>query len=1034
MTELVARVEAPSSGTRSSTDGGVLVIGGGIAGVQAALDLAEAGVRAYIVERRPSIGGVMAQLDKTFPTNDCSMCILAPKLVEAGRHPRITLLTNSEVVGLDGREGAFVAHVVRHPRYVDESKCVGCGRCAEKCPIKVPNEFNQGMDERKAIFVQFPQAVPLKYAIDPTRCLFFTKGKCRACEKACQAGAIAFDQKEELLEIGVGSVIVATGADTFDPSALGEYGYGKYANVVTSLELERMINASGPTGGRIVRPSDGKVPRRVAFIQCVGSRDSRSNSYCSSVCCMYAMKEAIVAQEHAKGIEEMRIFYMDVRASGKEFEDYYRRARSMGNVSFTRSRVALVTESPATKDLLLLHEADGELKEEAFDLVVLSVGLRPPRGAPALAKVLGIELDGHGFCRTAPMAPLQTSRGGVFVCGTFSGPRDIPDTVSQASGAAALASAHARAANGNGNGNGTVNGARNGGGAGAPPTAVERDVSKEDIRIGVFVCHCGVNIGGVVDVPAVVEHARKLPYVVFAQDNLYSCSQDAQERMKERIKEHNLNRVVVASCTPRTHEPLFRNTVREAGLNPYLFEMANIRDQCSWVHMHAPQEATRKAMALVRMAVGKAALIKALHTTRIPVTPRALVLGGGMAGMTAALEIAQHGYETYLVEREDELGGNARRLMTFAGGTDMRAWLRELEERVRSQRGLKVLTGKTVEHIGGYVGNFRTRLSDGTELEHGVVVVATGAREVRPTEYLYGEDPRVVTHQELGDAIDGAKVDLRTVVMVQCVGSRNEARPYCSRVCCARSVEAATSILDRNPGSRVYVLYRDMRTDGFREDAYMRAAERGVVFIRHADDAPPRVDRDGGALRVRVVDAAIGTEVELHPTLLVLASATEPNPDNGSLAKMLKVPLSKDGFFLEAHMKLRPVDFSTDGVFLCGMAHWPKFADEAVAQASAAASRALGILTKPALEAGGVVAFIDPELCRGCGWCAKVCEFSAVALEEVKDGVFVSKVNEVLCKGCGACVSVCPSKAVSIRHFSDDQLMAMVESLLLEVA
>lgn len=995
----------------------VVVIGGGIGGVQAALDLANAGIRVHLVERQSSIGGTMARLDKTFPTNDCAMCILSPKLVEAARHPNIEILTNTEVVGMEGEAGDFRVWVLKHPRFVDVTKCIACGNCSEKCPVKVPSDFDEGMSTRKAIYVLFPQAVPLKYAIDPSVCLYLTKEKCGVCAKVCPADAIAFDQKGETMDLQASSIIVATGFETFDPSPLKEFGYGVYKNVVTNMELERMLNASGPTQGHVVRPSDGGTPRRIAFLQCVGSRDERAQRYCSSFCCMASIKEAIIAKEHSEAIEGLQVFYMDVRAMGKEFEDYYNRARDAHGIIFTRCRVPRIDEDAATGNLVMSYEdEDGGLRKGEFDMVVLGVGMRPPEGMERLARTLGVDMDGEGFMGVDPLTSVDTSRRGVFVCGALAGPKDIPETVAQASGAAARAAAvHLRGAD-------RTEAARE--------TVPERDVAGEEPRIGVFVCHCGTNIAGVVDVKAVTEHARTLPGVVHAEDNIYSCSQDAQELIKQRILEHGLNRVIVASCSPRTHEPLFRSTVREAGLNPYLFDLANIRDQCSWVHQKQPEEATRKAMDLVTMAASRANLLAPLLDASISVIPSALVVGGGLAGMTAALEIGDQGFDVHLVEREGQLGGNLRSIHLLLGGGDPQERLAELVRRLNEHPLVTVHLGRTPERITGYVGNFETVLDDGSAFQHGVVVVATGGRELKPREYFHGEDPRVLTQHELEALLAGGEVEFGPVAMIQCVGSRGEERPYCSRICCSTAVKNAIAIKERDTGTPVTVLYRDVRTYGMAESAYQRARELGVRFVRYEVEHPPIVRREGEDLVLEYIDHVALRRVRASVGTVVLSAATLPPEGAPELAKQLKVPLSKDGFFLEAHMKLRPLDFATEGVFVCGMAHWPKTVDETVAQAAGVAARAATILSLPSLSTEGIVSSPDPELCRGCGRCVEVCEYTAPSLVDRGDGVFVSQVNEVLCKGCGKCAVACPTKAISMRHFTDDQIDAMLEALL----
>jgi len=995
--------------------GATLVVGGGIAGIQASLDLADAGFKVYLLDESSSIGGTMAQLDKTFPTNDCSMCILAPKLVGAGRHPNIQLITNAKLEEVSGEAGNFKVKIVKRPRYVNEEKCNGCGICAQYCPVEVPNEFDERMGTRRAIHVPFPQAVPLKYAIDEENCL-----KCELCMNVCKAGAVDFNQKPEGLNLDVGAIILAPGFEEFDPRLKSMYGYGRYTNVVSSIEFERILSASGPYGGRIVRPSDGAIPWRIAFVQCVGSRDALvGNNYCSSACCMYAIKESVIAMEHTPGVH-CTIFFMDMRAFGKEFDAYYNRAAEEYKVRFVRSRVSSVHEIPETQNLIVRHVEEETPKDEEFDLVVLSVGMRPPRRAQELAKILDVRLNKYNFCATDVFSPVETSHPGIYVCGAFASPKDIPESVAQASGAAAKA--------------GGITASERGKLTVVKEYPPERDVSSEEPRIGVFVCHCGINIGGVVSVPEVVEYVKRLPNVVYAEHNLYTCSQDTQKGIRERIKEHNLNRVVVASCTPRTHEPLFRETVREAGLNIYLFEMANIRDQCSWVHMHEPREATEKSKDLVRAAVAKARLLKPLPKPMIKVVPAGLVIGGGLSGMVASLELAKQGFEVHLVEKEKELGGYARKIHYLLGSEDPQERLKSLVREVMENDKIHVYLNSEISDIKGYIGNFKTIMNNNgekKEIEHGVVVVATGAVEYKPTEYLYGTDERVLTQHELEEKLAKGGFDAKTVVMIQCVGSRNHERPNCSRICCGQAVKNALKIKELNPDTDVYVLYRDMRTFGFREDYYREAADKGVIFIRYDDENKPEVTGENGKIRVTAWEPVLETWIPIELDLLVLSVATIPNPENERLAGMLKVPLTKDGFFLEAHMKLRPVDFATDGVFLCGMAHSPKFIDESISQACAAAARAATVLSKTALEMEGSIASVDEELCSGCKICVSVCAYNAIEMKENGEKP-VAKVLEALCKGCGVCGSSCPTKAVTMGHFTNEQILAQVRAALTE--
>lgn len=940
--------------------------------------------------------------------------------------------------------------------YHDYSEvCRTCGACASVCPtgaikleeisenipIPIRSEFDKGLTTRSPIYIPFPQAVPNVPVIDRDRCVYFQTGNCRICENFCPANAIHYDQEDEIIELDVGAIILTAGYDTFDPEIKSSLGYGKYPNVMTSIEFERILSPSGPHQGHVLRPSDKKEPRSIAFIQCVGSRNNQPEidaAYCSGVCCMYSIKEAIIVKEHLKDVDST-IFFMDIRAQGKDFDKYYDRAQQQYGVNFVRSKVERIESVNGNGDLRVFYTTeDGKLASADYDMAILAVGFRPPKSVVSIADKLGVRLNKYNFMKTDEFDPVETTREGVYVCGVISGPKDIPETVMEASGAVASAAE-------------LLSEVRN--------TQVipkeyppERDVTGETPRIGVFICHCGINIGSIVNVPSVVEFARQQSNVVYAEENTFTCSQDTIERMKELIHEHNLNRVVVASCSPRTHEPLFQETLREAGLNPYLFEMANIRDQCSWVHMNEPEKATRKAKRLVKMAIAKSRLIEPLPKIELPVIQKGLVIGGGIAGMVSALSIANQGYDVSLIEREPELGGNLRKIYYTIDGGDVQNYLCDMVDKVEKHPLIKVYKNAELAEINGYIGNYKTTVKpqdvEGpVEIEHGVLVVATGGEESKPDEYLYGKSDRVITQLELEQKIREADEMLsvkgkkpsadilkaKSIVMIQCVGSREEGRNYCSKVCCQEAVKNALKLKMMNPKVDIYILYRDMRTYGFMEEYYQEARDNGILFIRYEIEQKPEVKinevKGKERLAVKVKDLVLDYELLIEPDFLVLAPAIVPRADAPVLGQMLKVPLNEDNFFLEAHVKLRPVDFATEGVFLAGLAHSPKSLSEAISQAKAAASRACTIISHDIYEAEAVISQVDEDLCSGCGLCVSMCPYGAPEIIE-KNGGRVSRVNTALCKGCGSCVAVCPSGAMQQLGFKSNQLFEMVKESL----
>ena len=915
--------------------------------------------------------------------------------------------------------------MLKKPRYILEDKCTGCTTCVEYCPVKYPDRFNQEISKNKAVHIYFAQAIPLVTYIDES-CLYLKEKKCRICEGVCKNQAIDLNQTAEKVEINVGAIILSPGLEPFDPKVREGYGYGRMQNVVTSLDYERLLCATGPYEGEILRASDKKHPHKVAWIQCVGSRrvTPGENSYCSGVCCTYTQKQVILTKEH-DAEAECTVFHNDIRSFGKDFERFYQRTEKLPGVRFIRSYTSVVKENPESKNITIRYTTPEEgVKEEEFDMVVLSVGLNPPADAKGLAKKFEIELNHHDYCKTNPGNPMETTRPGIFVSGAFQGPIDIPESVFSASGAGSQCA--------------ELLDYRRGKLAKERVYPPERDVSKEEPRIGIFVCHCGANIGRVVNVPETVEYCKTLPNVVYAQEQLFSCATNCAKEITDMTKEKGLNRVIVAACSPRTLEPLFRDTVREAGLNQYYYEMANIREHNSWVHSKEKEEATHKAKDIIRMSAARALHLEPLQEIDLPVNKAALVVGGGIAGMTCALSIANQGHEVNLVEKEKDLGGMARKIYHTLGGLDVQAYLRDLVGKVYQHPLVHVYTDATITEAAGFVGSFVTRVKSDrgvTEIKHGAAVIAIGTDVYKPAEYLYGENERVMTHLELEERInqgDEKVTQAESLVMIQCVGCRNEDRNYCSRICCSESIKNALKLKEINPKMDIYILFRDMRTYGFIEDYYREAADKEVKFIRYEPQDKPAVnpgesEEGRPVLKVTATDYILDMKVEIDADIVALAAAVIPAAGSKEVAQLFKVPLGPDGFFQEAHVKLRPVEFAADGVYLCGIAHYPKFISEAINQAYGAAGRVLTLLSHDIVVASGSICEVDEKKCMGCGACISACAYGAIEFRETRQGK-KAVVNPVLCKGDGLCNAKCPTGAIRLKHFTDEEIVAEIDA------
>jgi heterodisulfide reductase subunit A len=1039
-------------GNGFDTVDGVLVIGGGVGGMRAAIDLADAGIHVYLLESSPSLGGRVAQLGFMFPTHDCVLCrgtsdhgfgctrpSISPALLDHNRHPNITLLTSSTLESCEGEAGDFRVRLKRRPQFVDPAACINCGRCAEVCPEIRPSGFQLGLSTRKSIDKSAPRSVPdTYYMIDRTaRC-----DTCDLCLEVCPTDAIDLNAEPCDLDLHVGAIILAMGFQPFDPSSMPELGYGLIPDVITSMQYERLASRSGPTEGIVKRISDGRIPKRIAWLQCVGSRDQR-NPYCSSICCMYATKEAMLAKQRNPEVD-CHIFTMDERAFNKEYNLYYQQARDDFGINYTRCRISSVSQDPDTGEIVLRYPSgrrheesapgQGPVFEDRFDLLVLAVGIRPPAKAVEIAKLLGIELNQYGFCETDKFSPLSTSRPGVFVCGAFASPKEIGETILDASGAAAEVMRLLR----ENLGKREYSRAK----PFVTPNGLPSELAdpSETPSIAVALCGCAGEISDHIRLEQVAGYAAGLPGVQDVIQLPLVCLLDGQDRLRSWFQSTKANRLVIGACSHRTHEPLFQRIVSETGLNPYLVEMVNLREQCSWVHQDDPAGATRKACELIRMGVERVRRSKPIHREDREPARAALVIGGGVSGLTAALAIADAGYTVHLVEKQGELGGNLHHIYYVAEGDNPQRLLRDLVNRVVGHDRIHhYLNSEVVSHTGS-VGDFRahirTRGVDGdtyySEVRHSAVVIATGGKEARSTQFLMGQDPRVIAQSDLEEILihQPDRVGrLRSVVMIQCVEVEADLE-YCSRICCTNTIKNALRLKMLNPGCEVVILYKNIITYGFRESYYLEARRRGVVFVRYTDDEPPVVHLEqrgaGSAVTISVHEHIFGTTLSFEPDLLALSMPIVPSSGTRALADMMGLPLSVEGFFLETHLKMRPMEFHDEGIYLAGMAHYPKFIEESITHALACAGRALTILSRPRLHVGGVVASVDSDKCTGCLTCIRTCPFGIPKMVYDRSGVGrlggSAWIDPARCQGCGTCTAECPARAIQLEHYRDEQI------------
>jgi heterodisulfide reductase subunit A len=1000
-----------------SSQNKILVVGGGIGGIRAAMDLAESGRDVILIDKAFSIGGLLTQLDRTFPTNNCDLCTLSPHLSETGRQQHIEMMAMTQLVDVAGDVGNFTVTLAQNPRHIDLEKCTACGDCYRKFPECV--RFAPGLDHRAPTCMRYPQATPHAYSIDMKKC-----GNIEALTQVCQAGAILPDETEKRRDVTVGAIILSPGAAIFDPAKLDNFAYGVHPDVVTSLEYERILSASGPTQGELVRPSNGKQPQKIAWIQCVGSRGLQKDavSYCSSACCMFSLKEAIVTKERFQQSIETTIFYMDIRTFGKDYEQYRDRAENEFGINLVRSRPHSIIRDSQTGNLNITFTPydGGALQTETFDMAVLSTGFYVPEDVRQMGIALGIELNPHHFAQTGSFTPVSTSRPGIYVCGLFESPKDIPETMVQASAAACMAAKSLDRTTDPSDG--------------VAEPVPQRDVSHEESKIGVFICDCGLNIGSVIDTQKLAEYALKLPQVAVSEIVGHGCSRESLDRIEKTIVDHGLNRVVIGGCSPRTHETKFQEVLKKAGLNQYLLEIANIREQDTWVHADNPSAAKVKAQHLVRMAVSSVKQAHPLMDHSLSMNKDILVVGGGVTGMNTALTLADQGFKVFLAERSAELGGLANNIRKTIDGEDVQSYMKDLVQKTLNHDLVEVITGAIIVDHSGMPGLFKTGMQIAPQMyyrqiNHGVTILATGALQNRPQEYLLDEHPAVMNQMDMDALIedDPQRIKgLENIVMIQCVGSRCPDNPNCSRICCQSAVKNALRILDINPGARIFVLYRDMRTYGFMEDYYLEARKRGVIFVHYEKENPPVVTASNKKVEVSFTDPIMGKPIVVMADTLCLSTGLVADDEaTEDLAMVFRLQRTHDGYFLEDHIKLRPLDLSIPGFFVAGTAHSPKSIRESIADAQATAGRAQTLLARNRIELGAAIARVDRDKCAACLVCVRACPFDIPFINA--EGY--SEIDPAKCHGCGVCAAECPAKAIQLMQFEDDQILAKLDGL-----
>jgi heterodisulfide reductase subunit A len=1017
----------------------VLIIGGGMAGISAALALAEGGHHAHIIEKTVNIGGNYVAIYKIFPALECSACVMTPLTSFVGKHPNITIHALSTVEKVSGSKGNFSVTVRKKARYVNEDTCTGCQSCIQNCPVEVPNEYDFGLSLRKAIYMNFPQQIPLVAAIDRDSCI-----GCGTCAAVCPNDCILYDDEDKVYDLNVGSIIVATGVEEYKPLDYGEYGYGIFPNVVTSLEYDRQTHPTGPTDAHMIRPSDGREPERILFVNCVGSRDVRENiqgysSHCNRVCCSFGCKLAQVTRMHYPEDHcEIIYTYMDMRTAGKSLEEFLWDTEHNQGIKFIRGRVAEISEDIDTHDLFVKMEdtETGEIIElDKISMVVLNASFRPTAGTKEIAKILKIELEDTGYVKElhSNVSALETTRPGIYMAGCVHGPKDGTDTVNEGKGAAMAAHSILPIPS---------------------PPEIEKppplEVGEEP-RVGVFICHCGGIIGDVIDSPGLADWARDLPNVAYSTDYIFMCSDPGQELVTEAILEHKLNRVVVGSCSPLQHEQTFRSALEAAGLSGYyLVGPVGLREQLTLVNANAPPEMRQeKAQDMIRSAVGKAINNEIVPLKEVSVTKAVMVVGGGVSGMTAALDIERKGFDVFLVEKQNVLGGRLNDLHTlFPEMNSAQDLVDELVARVENAKQIKVLLNSKIVKRNGTYGNYiitveNTQTGETAEYTIGTMVIAVGTETYEPQqgEFGWGEVPGVMTTLDLEKMLKNGdlKKPPKNPVFIHCVGSRQtpgEGNRYCSRVCCSAVIAMQHELKELYPDIKIFSAYKEhIRPFANRmEEMWRENRKKGVTYFRWVRDNPVTVEKDpdtDGAI-VTVYDTLSQKTFKIKSDMVVLAVGLEAPHDVNELVRAMGINRGPDGFLLEMHMKFRPVETTVPGVFL-GTTYAKNVADS-VNQAKGAASEATAPLNLGTVKIELLTAEVDMDLCVGCDLChySDICPYDAVSMVEIEPGVKKSVTNDMACEGCGACTAICPTGARDLRWWREKSFLQQIEEMLRE--